>query len=298
MRPDRTEVERTKILGDIGDRKSGPLIYRYTFSTGEQVILPARNVLHIPGFGFDGIKGYSPVRMAREAIGLGLSTEEFGARFFGEGTHPGGIVEHPNVLTETAHANLLRQLTEKHAGLGRSHRLMLLEEGMKWQQVGIPPEDAQFLQTREYQLEEVARIYRMQMHKIAALKKSTNNNIEQQALEFVSDTMLPWLIRWESFINFKLFTEKERKKYYVKFNVAGLLRGDIQSRYRAYATGRQWGWLSADDIRELEDMNPLPEGQGKQYMIPMNMRPANQAGYTKPQKANGGEKDEKAASAI
>jgi HK97 family phage portal protein len=279
MRPDRTIVEREKMLGDIGDRRSGPLIYRYTFGTGEQVILPTENVLHIPGLGFDGIKGYSPIRMARETIGLGLATEEFGARFFGDGTHPGAIVEHPGVLSDSAHKHLKSQLSEKHAGLGKSHRLMLLEEGMKLQSLGIPPEDAQFLETRKFQKAEIAGIYRVPPHMIGDLEKATFSNIEQQSLEFVRDTIRPWCVRWEQCMYMKLLTTLEHKKYYIEHLVDGLLRGDIASRYSAYSVGRQWGWLSADDIREKENMNPLPDEQGKKYLTPLNMVASDQTGH-------------------
>jgi len=279
MRPDRLQIEREKMLGDVGDRRSGPLVYRYTFGTGEQVVLPASNVLHIPGLGFDGIKGYSPISMAREAIGLGLATEEFGARFFGNGTHPGAVVEHPQTLSDNAFKHLKSQLTEKHAGLGKSHRLMLLEEGMKLQSLGIPPEDAQFLETRKFQKSEIAGIYRVPPHMIGDLEKATFSNIEQQSLEFVRDTIRPWCVRWEQYMFMKLLTPTERKKYFIEHLLDGLLRGDIASRYKAYAVGRQWGWLSADDIRALENMNPLPDGQGKKYLTPLNMASADQTGH-------------------
>ena len=279
MRPDRVDIEREKALGDAGDRRSGGLVYRYTFSNGEQVTLPASNVLHISGLGFDGIKGYSPIKMAREAIGLGLATEEFGARFFGDGTHPGVVVEHPGALSDSAHKHLKSQLSEKHAGLGKSHRMMLLEEGMKLQSIGIPPEDAQFLETRKYQVAEIARIYRVPLHMLADLERATFSNIEHQSIEFVVHTIRPWLVRWEQSMCMKLLTPNERKKYFIEHLVDALLRGDIKARYESYAIGRQWGWLSADDVRRIENMNPLPEGQGERYLTPLNMVPANQAGH-------------------
>jgi HK97 family phage portal protein len=182
-------------------------------------------------------------------------------------------MEHPGKLSEQAHQNLKKSLTEAYSGLGKSHRLMILEEGMKFSQIGIPPEDAQFIDTRRFQNEEIARIFRVPPHMLADLQKATFSNIEHQSIEFVMHTMVPWLKRWEQAIKRDLFLPSERSVYFPEFNVDGLLRGDIKSRYEAYAVGRQNGWLSADDIRELENMNPLPDGQGKVYLTPLNMVP-------------------------
>jgi HK97 family phage portal protein len=157
---------------------------------------------------------------------------------------------------------------------------MLLEEGMHLQSIGIPPEDAQFLETRKFQKAEIAGIYRVPPHMIGDLEKATFSNIEQQSLEFVRDTIRPWCVRWEQCMCMKLLTPTERKKYFIEHLVDGLLRGDIASRYAAYAVGRQWGWLSADDIREKENMNPLPDEQGKKYLTPLNMASADQAGHS------------------
>jgi HK97 family phage portal protein len=274
LRPDCMTVERNNGLSsETGWDAGGSLQYRYSLSNGEGVILKPWQILHVRGLSHNGIVGYSPIRLAREAIGLGLATEEYGARFFGEGTHPGGIMEHPGKLSEQAHQNLKKSLTEAYSGLGKSHRLMILEEGMKFSQIGIPPEDAQFIDTRRFQNEEIARIFRVPPHMLADLQRATFSNIEHQSIEFVVHTMVPWLKRWEQAIKRDLFLPSERGVYFAEFNVDGLLRGDIKSRYEAYAVGRQNGWLSADDIRELENMNPLPDGQGKVYLTPLNMVP-------------------------
>lgn len=267
--PDRTWPERDPVTQKIR--------YRTTLPDGQQVILPFENVLHIPGFGFDGLVGYNPVRLAREAIGMALATEEFGANFFGQGANPSGIIEYPGKLKDQALQEYKKSVREAHEGLSKSHRLMVLEEGLKFHQITIPPEEAQFLETRKFQIAEIARIFRVPLHMLAELDRSTNNNIEHQSIEFVVHTIRPWLVRWEQSIHMKLFTAYERKNgFFAEYLVDGLLRGDIQSRYAAYAVGRQNGWLSANDIRERENMNPIDGGDV--YLVNGNMMPADQAG--------------------
>jgi len=251
-------------------RVNGELIYKYTLPDNTEKIIPKEYILHIPGLGFNGTVGKSPIAMAREAIGLGLAMEEFGGRFFGNNTNLGGIVSHPRELSKPAYNRLKKQLKEKYEGLGKSHRLLILEEGMKYEKVTIPPDDAQFLDSRKFQLVEIARIYRVQPHKIMDLEHATFSNIEEQNIEFVVDTVRPWLVRIEQVINTKLYPSSEQKIYFSEFLVDGLLRGDTKSRYEAYAIGKQWGWLSSDDIRELENMNPIPKG-GDIYWMPLNM---------------------------
>jgi len=237
------------------------------------------SIFHIPGLGFDGIKGKSVIGMAREAIGLGLVAEEFGATFFSEGAHPGGIIEYPGELSEDAYNRYVKEMKQKYHGLGKSHKLMVLEEGLKYHQTSIPPEDAQFLQTRKYQVEEIARMYRIPPHMLADLDNATFSNIEEQNINFVVHTLRPWLVRIEQAYNMQLFEDEE---YFCEFVVDGLLRGDIEARYRAYSIARQWGWLSANDVRELENLNPLPGEQGDHYLIPMNMVSAKQFENTEP----------------
>lgn len=267
--PDRTWPERNPGTGKIR--------YRTTLPDGQQVLLPFENVLHVPGFGFDGLVGYNPVRLAREAIGLALATEEFGANFFGQGANPSGIIEYPGKLSDPAYQRYKQEIREKHEGLSKSHRIMVLEEGLKFHQVTIPPEEAQFLETRKFQVSEIARIFRIPPHMLGDLERATFSNVEQQSIDFVVHTIRSWLVRWEQAIRSKLFTVSERRQgVFAEFLVDGLLRGDIQSRYAAYAVGRQNGWLSANDIRERENMNPI-EG-GDIYLVNGNMLPADQAG--------------------
>ena len=259
----------------------GNKFYEITDDNGQTEVLPAWKVLHFPNITLDGLKGMSCIRAGAEAIGLSLAAEEFGARFFGQGANVGGIVEYPGKLKDSALDNYKKSVREGYSGLGKSHRLMLLEEGMKYHRVGIPPNEAQMLETRKFQVAEIGRLFGIsQLHKIGDLERATFSNIEHQAIEFVVDTIRPLLVNIEQEINYKLFKDKP---YFTEFVVDGLLRGDTQARYQAYATARQWGWMSANDIRELENQNPLPDKQGDIYLIPMNMIPADQARIDLPQ---------------
>jgi HK97 family phage portal protein len=244
----------------------------------EPRMIPAEAVVHVPGLGFDGIKGYSPIQLHRENLGLSLALVANGGSFFGQGSRPSGMIEHPLTLDDEGIAQLRRKWELQHSGIDNMHKVAVLDEGMKWRQVTIPPEDAQYLETRELQVNEIARIFRCPPHKIQHLKQATFSNIEMQAIEWVTDTILPWLIRWEQELTRKLLSTADRRRYFVEHKVDGLLRGDIETRYKAYSVGRQWGWLNANDVRELENMNPLEGPAGEAYLAPMNMIPADQLG--------------------
>jgi HK97 family phage portal protein len=259
-------------------RQNGVLYYEYSPDGIKPEKYPAANILHLHAFGFDGLMGYSPIHMARETIGLGLAAQEYGSRFFSNDARPGIVLETPTALSDPAYERLRAELESENAGLINAHKPTILEEGLKIHEVGIPPEDAQFLQTRQFQVAEVARWYRMPPHKIQDLLRSTNNNIEHQSLEYVVDTLLPWITRWEQEATRKFLTPRERKQgYYIAFLINGLLRGDIQSRYAAYHTAKNDGWMNGDEIREKEDMNPMPDDLGKTYYVPLNMIPAQYA---------------------
>ena len=262
----------------------GILFYQYE-KDGRTYFLPDTDVLHIPGLGFDGLVGYSPVAMAKNAIGMAIATEEYGAKFFANGASPGGVLEHPGVVKDPG--KIRESWNAVYQGSGNAHRVAVLEEGMKFQPIGIPPEQAQFLETRKYQLNEIARIFRIPPHMIGDLEKSSFSNIEQQSLEFVMYTLDPWVIRWEQAISRALLSGGEKRQYFVKFNVDGLLRGDYQSRMNGYAVGRQNGWLSANDIRELENLNRIPpELGGDLYLINGNMTKLADAGIFAQNKSN------------
>ena len=276
LRPDKMTVCRD-------DR--GKIFYLYTKTSDEnpnikpygQVALQKEEVLHIPGLGFDGLVGYSPIAMARNAVGMTMACEEYGASFFANGASPSGVLEHPGVLKDPA--KVRDSWNAVYRGTGNAHKVAVLEEGMKYQQIGIPPEEAQFLETRKFQLDEIARLYRIPPHMIGDLEKSSFNNIEQQSMEFVKYTLDPWVIRWEQAMQKALFLPEEKKQYFLKFNVNGLMRGDYESRMTGYSIGRQNGWLSANDIREMEDMNPVPDEEGGNlYLVNGSMTKLKDAG--------------------
>jgi HK97 family phage portal protein len=273
LRPDKMKIER----------RDGELWYTYRLPKPDkfgrtEVILRKEQLLHVHGLGFDGIQEYNPIRLARDAVGLAMATEGYGGRFFKNGASPGGVLEHPGTLSPEAHKNLRESWEEQHKGLDRSSRLAILEEGMKYNQIGLPPETAQFLQTRKFQVSEIARFYRVPPHMVADLDRATFSNIEHQGLEFVMYTMMPWMVRWEQAIGRDLLGTAERRQYFAGFLVDALLRGDIKSRYEAYAVARQNGWMNADEIRARENLNPMPDGQGQIYLVPLNMVPADQVG--------------------
>jgi HK97 family phage portal protein len=275
---ERTRAGRPVALWPLNPSKVRPdrdRAKRVVYTVAGQPQVRSENIYHLPGLGFDGLVGYSVIRMARESIGLGLATEAFGSAFFGNGAWPGLVATHPETLGEEAHKNLTRSLNEKHQGVDNSHRLIVLEEGMKVEKVGIPPEDAQFLETRKFQVVEVARWFNIAPHKLKDLDRATFSNIEHQNIDHVTDTLRPWMVRAEQECDRKLLGEGEREAYYSEHLADALLRGDIRNRYSAYAVGRQWGWLSADDIREKENMNPLPDDTGKIYLVPVNMTAAD-----------------------
>ena len=267
------------------DRDSqGQLYYSYQRGTDEAirdknqtVILRPSDVLHIPGLGFDGLVGYSPIAMAKNAIGMAIACEEYGAKFFANGAAPGGVLEHPGTIKDPQPVRESWQST--FGGSGNANKIAVLEEGMKYTPIGISPEQAQFLETRKFQINEIARIFRVPPHMVGDLEKSSFSNIEQQSLEFVKYTLEPWVIRWEQSIQRTLLSTHEKARYFVKFNLEGLLRGDYQSRMNGYATARQNGWMSANDIRELENLDRIPtEEGGDLYLINGNMLPLHQAG--------------------
>ena len=274
--PDKMDVQRD-------DR--GNIYYVYSRNSDENpmfkeygdIRLKAEEVLHIPGLGFDGLIGYSPIAMAKNAVGMTLACEEYGASFFANGANPGGVLEHPGVLKDPS--KVRESWNSVYRGVNNAHKIAVLEEGMKYQQIGIPPEEAQFLETRKFQINEIARLYRIPPHMIGDLDKSSFSNIEQQSLEFVKYTLDPWVIRWEQSLQRSLLLPGEKGKYFIKLNVDGLLRGDYQSRMNGYAVGRQNGWFSANDIREMENMNPIPDEQGGNlYLINGAMTKLEDAG--------------------
>lgn len=270
---------------DVSRAANGELLYTYYRDADETglnpkggyITLRRDEVLHIPGLGFDGLIGYSPIAMAKNAIGMSLATEEYGASFFANGANPGGVLEHPGVIKDIGRVK--ESWNSAYQGNGNAHKIAVLEEGMKFQAIGIPPEQAQFLETRKFQINEIARIYRVPPHMVGDLEKSSFSNIEQQSLEFVKYTLDPWVVRWEQSLQQSLLLPSEKPSLFIRFNLDGLLRGDYQSRMNGYAVGRQNGWMSANDIRELEDMNRITaEEGGDLYLVNGNMTKLADAG--------------------
>lgn len=262
----------------------GQLYYEYivysddapTFK-GNTVRLAPTDVLHIPGLGFDGLVGYSPIAMAKNAIGMAIACEEYGAKFFANGAAPSGVLEHPGTIKDPSRVRESWQST--FGGSANSNKVAVLEEGMKYTPISISPEQAQFLETRKFQIDEIARIFRVPPHMVGDLEKSSFSNIEQQSLEFVKYTLDPWVARWEQAMVRSLLSAEDKKRYFIKFNVDGLLRGDYQSRMNGYAIGRQNGWMSANDIRELENLDRISEEEGGDlYLINGNMTKLKDAG--------------------
>jgi HK97 family phage portal protein len=262
--PDRVTPERNQ---------RDEVVYRVTGVRGADVIVPARDILHIPGLGWDGLRGYSVISKARESLGLSKAAENFGAQFFGNGAVAGGVAMHPGQLSKTASENIERSIREQIGGAKRFSTLVL-EEGMRWEKATIPPDDAQFLETRKFQITEIARWFNLPPHKLRDLERATYSNIEHQGIDFVIDLRL-WLVRIEQECNRKLIRPLESGLQYVEHLVDGLLRGDTTTRFNAYAVARNWGWMSADDVRERENLNPLPNGAGQVYLVPANMIPAD-----------------------
>ena len=264
--------------------ENGQLYYTYRRSKeeaptmeGSSVTLKPSDVLHIPGLGFDGLVGYSPIAMAKNSIGMAIACEEYGAKFFANGATPGGILEHPGTVKDPQRVR--DSWNSAFGGSSNANKVAVLEEGMKYTPISISPEQAQFLETRKFQINEIARIFRVPPHMVGDLEKSSFSNIEQQSLEFVKYTLDPWVVRWEQSIQRALLTQEEKQKYFVKFNLEGLLRGDYQSRMNGYAIGRQNGWMSANDIRELENLDRIPGSEGGDlYLINGNMLPLKNAG--------------------
>ena len=286
--PNRMSVDRDE---------HGEIVYTYTplsdskpnLKSGRSIKLRREDVLHIPGLGFDGLVGYSPIAMARNAIGMTLACEEYGSAFFVNGARPSGILKHPGVLKDPS--KLRESWQAVYGGTANTGKVVVLEEGLDFQQISIPPEEAQFLETRKFQIDEIARLYRVPPHMIGDLEKSSFNNIEQQSLEYVKYTLNPWVVRWEQSLQKALLLPSERKRYFIKFNVDGLLRGDYQSRMQGYSIGRQNGWLSANDIREMENMNPIPDEEGGNlYLINGNLTRLSEPGLFG--KQNGGKPNE------
>lgn len=252
------------------DKETGNLVYEISQADGTKRQLTRAQVFHIAGPSFDGMIGLSPIGYAASAVRLGLSYEQFGVKFYKNGMNPSVALQYPNTLSDAAYQRLKQDLEKNYAGLSNTGKPLIIEDGATVKEMTIKPADAQLIESKRFQIEDIARIYRVPMHLVGDLTRATFSNIEHQSLEFVMYTMLPWFKRWEESINQQLLTRQERQAgYYIEFKIDSLLRGDAKSRAEAYAAGRQWGWLSVNDIRRLENMSPIPNGDI--YLTPANM---------------------------
>jgi len=253
----------------VRDEK-GELFYKY----GSVIFLPTE-ILHIKGLSFDGVKGYSVIAQAKNSIGLGMAVEEFGSTFFGQGGKPAGVISVPGKLNSEAIQNMRKSWEDMHATVKNAHRVAILQNGVTYQTIGTPPDDAQWIASRSFQLQEVARWFKIPASKIGA-GAGTYSSLEQDNLAFLQETLRPWLIRWEQEINFKLISSLDQ--LYAEHNQDALLRGDTAGRSAFYASALSWGWLSRNDVRALENLPPFEGGDA--YMVPKNMDPAFGPGQT------------------
>ena len=256
--PENVEVDRAD---------NGEIYYIYHAYTDEtpgennkDIYFKREEVLHIPGLGFNGLVGFSPIAMMKNALGTTLAVEKYGSSFFRNGAQPSGVLEHPGVLKDPA--KIRDNWSAVYGGANNAHKVAVLEEGMSYKPISLPPEDSQFLSTREFGVEEICRIFRVPPHMVQDLKRATFSNIEHQSIDFVQHTLMPWLTRIEQAIIKDVLLEEEQDEYFPKFNVDGLLRGDYQSRMNGYAVGFSNGFLSPNDIRRLENMDLIPAEEG------------------------------------
>lgn len=238
--------------------RDGELVYRTTDDDGRERVLPADEVVHLSSLSHDGILGLSRIALHREALGLARVTEEFGAAWFGQGSRSGGLLQLPGEVSAEARKAMEKQWAEVEEGLDGAHKVRLLPAGATYTPLSIPPEDAQFLQTREFQIAEIARMYGVPLHMLESHQKSTSwgSGIEQMSLGFVRYTLADHIEGYEQELENKLLTEEEQEEYTIKFNLNGLLRGDAKARAEYYGLGIRDGWLTVDKVRELEDLDP------------------------------------------
>ncbi|MCZ4611626.1 phage portal protein [Streptomyces sp. Lzd4kr] len=281
LRPDRLRIK----VRQMGKGRVERWVQYRDDVNGIYANLAPGEYLCINGLGDDGVTGYSVVELAANSIGLGLATEHYGAKTFSNGAAPAGALSHPENLSPDARKRMADDWENIHRGIDRAHRVAILEEGVTWQAVGLPNDANQFLETRKLQVTDMARWLRLPPHKIGDLERATFSNIEEQQLDYVSSALSAWLTRWEQAVLTQLMLPEERARYFPEHLVDALLRGNTAARYAAYAIGRQWGWLSANDVREKENLNPVDGGDA--YLVPLNMIPAGNGGTTPPADEDG-----------
>jgi len=265
LRPDRMAVSV--------DRTTGKRVYDYRLPDGTMVRIPATRIFHVPGFGFDGLVGYSRLALMRRALESAMAVEEYGLRTFTSGAQPGVTIKHKMQLTKEAKQNIATSWDEAHRGLSNAQRTAVLDEGMELDQIGFPPEDAQFLESRRFSVEEIARGLRLSPHKLSDFSRATFSNIEEANIDYVVGTLGPTLVRIEQQINKDIIADP---RYFAEHLLDALLRGKTLERAQAQQVRIQSGTLSPDEAREMENQNPIADGQGDVYLAPLNMSPLDQ----------------------
>ncbi len=260
---------------------NGVLVYHISLEDGTKIVADQTQMLHFRGKG-DNIMGKSVIDYARDNLGLGQATEDFGNSFYANSASSSGVLTHPGSLTQKAQDNISDSWDKKHKGVNKSNKTSILEEGMKYQQITIPPDASQFLETRRFSIEDIARWFTLPPDKIGDLTHATFSNLTQQDLNFVKQSVLPFVISIEEEINRKLYREQEKQTLKSKFNLEGLLRGDIKTRTEAYKNLFAVGGISPNEIRALEEMNPYDGGDSK--FVQLNSAPVNEEGTNQPEK--------------
>lgn len=264
MMPDR--------VGFGKDKASGRLRYSYDQPEGgSREYFEPEEILHLRGLSSDGLVGFSPIDVARESFGLSIATEEYGARFFSNGTHVGSYLETPEVLGDKARENLKRSFRDNHGGLVNAHRMPILEGGLQLKRLNMSTKDAQFIEQRQFQIFEICRIFRVPPHKIYELSRATFSNVESQSIDFVTDSIRPWVSRWEQRLSKSLLRDSEREDYFVEFKLEDLLRGNTKERQEALQIQRRNGVISANEWRAIENMNPREDSGGDTYFEDLSM---------------------------
>lgn len=273
--PDRTRLARVaadpRLPGELHDH----LLYETKIAGQSRFFLP-ENILHIRGLGWDGRTGYPVYALLAESLGMGLAAREFGSRFFGQGATASGVITIPEGLDEEAEENFIASLKAAHAGLGKTHKFLILEEGAQFTPLTVNPEHAQFLQTRQFEVREIALIVGVQPHLLGDPGRNSYASLEQANQNHLDQDLEPWLVTWEDEYEEKLLTEEEKREetHLIEFERKALVRTNLAARTAHYASGRQWGYYSANDVRALENLDDIGP-QGDTYLTPANMRPAD-----------------------
>lgn len=259
---------------DVLPLKNGDAMFYQVNLDNSFMMIAAKDMIHLAGLGFNGLVGKSPIRVFAESMGVAINAQKFGKSFFENGAHISGVLETPNVLTDDTYNRIRDTWNARHKGINKAGETAVLEAGLKFSRIGVPPEEAQFIQTRQFGVSEVARMFGVQPHLLMDLERSTNNNIEHQGIEFVTYTLTQWISRWEAELNAKLFSSSESETTYCEFNLNGLLRGDAKSRAEYYRALTNIAAINPNEIRQLENM-PAYEG-GEKYYIQGAMVPVDQ----------------------